>query len=171
MISEFKNNTNLRFKCSPVSFVENITGKSLGNVGVLAICTLISVLIIKYAFQVNFGGNVFLLILVFLLFLFIINFLGVIFASFCKNIYICALLAFAFNFTMIYPVMVDTYSPINSKVIDFVSEFSIHAYVVKAIYGIINGDVNSITSSVIILSITTVGIFGLSLITGRRSLK
>ena len=171
VISDFKNNTNLRFKCSPVNFLDNIIGKSLGNIGVLSICTVISVLMIKYGFNVNFGSNLFLLILIFMLYIVIINCLGIIFADFCKNIYICALLSFAFNFTMVFPVMVDTYSPINSKIIENISKFSIHNYVVKAIYGIINKDVYSTTSSILILSVTTVVIFCLSLIAGRRALK
>ena len=171
VISDFKNNTNLRFKCSPVNFMANIIGKSLGNIGVLSICTLMSVLIIKYGFNVNFGSNIPLLILVLLIYLFIINGLGIIFANFCKNIYICALLSFAFNFTMVFPVMVDTYSPINSKIIENISKFSIHNYVVKAIYGIINMDAYSTRSAIIILSAITFVICCLALIAGRMGRK
>lgn len=171
IISDLKNNTHLRLKSSPASFFENILGKSIGIIFITAICSLIIVLITKYAFHVNWSGNIGTTALSLLMFLIIVNSFGVIITGLTKNIYICALIAFSVNFAMVFPVMVGIYSPVENHVLEIVRKISFHSYTMNSIAGSITNDTALFYGSIFTLAIITIVMFCLSLLVGRRVLK
>lgn len=164
IINDFKSNTHLRLKTSPTAFFENILGKSLGNIMVTATCAIILVFATKFAFNVSWGKNIFVTMIALLLFLIIINSFGILITTLSKNIFICALICFAFNFTMIFPVFVETYAPVKSDALQVISKFSLHRYAIEAI-------INGTSNSIIMLALITAFMFCLSLLAGRRLLK
>lgn len=164
MIKDFNGNTYLRLKISPASIFENIVGKSLGNFSVLAISTTALVIITKLVLKVQWGNNILITVISLILYLIIVCSFGIILPMLSKNIFICALMCFAVNFTMVFPIMVGVFSPVKNTILQNMSTFSFHNYAFKAI---INGTANSI----ILLTVITAVIFCISLLSGRRLLK
>lgn len=164
MINDFNGNTYLRLKISPASMFENIIGKSLGNFSVLAICTAVLVIITNLFFKVQWGNNILVTVMSLILYLVIVCSVGIILPMLSKNIFICALMCFAVNFTMVFPIFVEIFSPVKNNILQNISTFSFHNYAVKAI---INGTANSI----ILLTVITAAMFCISLLSGRRLLK
>lgn len=164
MIKDFKNNTYLRLKISPASLYENIVGKSLGNFSVLAISTAALVIITKLFFKVEWGNNILITVMSLVLYLVIVCSVGIILPMLSKNIFICALMCFAVNFTMVFPIMVEVFSPVKNTILQNISIFSFHNYAFKAI-------INGASSSIILLVVITAAMFCISLLSGRRLIK
>lgn len=164
MIKDFSNNTYLRLKVSTASLYENIIGKCLGNFTILAICTAVSVIITNLIFKVHLGNNIFITVIALILYLIIICSFGIVLSMFSKNIFICALMCFAVNFTMVFPIMIEVYSPVKNDILQNISKWSFHNYAFKAI-------INGTADSVILLAVITVAVFCISLLSGRRQLK
>ena len=172
IISDLKKNTHLRFKASPIRFIENFIGKSLGHILIMAISTLVIFIITKFVLEVNWNGNIFIILLTFLLFLTIVNSFGIIITGFTRNIYISALATFAVNFTMIFGSMSEAFTPIDkSSVIHYFMKFSIQNYALKTLYGSIMKDTVLMQNSLLVLALIAVGMIILSYAIGRRVLK
>lgn len=172
IIYDLKNGVNQRLKSSPLSTMENILGKTIGNISVMAIFAAVLLMIAKYAFNVNLNGNIFIIIAAFMLFLIIVNGFGIIVTAFARNIYLCALASFALNFFMTFPVFVGTFSPAKiSGILGFINKLSMHNYVVKAIMGNVMQDRLMVRNSLIVLLIASIVVGGLSLIAGRKVLE
>lgn len=171
IINDLKSNVHIRIKSSAVSFIENFMGKFLGNILILIICAFIDVLIIKYGLNIDWNGNYFIIFLSLILFLSIVNSIGIIITVFFKNIYICALIFFAFNYSMVFPIMVNAFNPNKSKIIDIMSNLSFHNYVYKAILADISNNIVLLENSMTILIVITIILFSVALIAGRRILR
>jgi ABC-2 type transport system permease protein len=171
IINDVIKNTTLRFRSAPIRYFENITGKSLGNILMMSVSAVVVILFSKYGLNVNWNGNMLVIIPTLILYLLIINNIGVIIAGFTKNIYLCGLIAFALNFFLVYGVMVEAYAPGKGTTLDIGNSISPHFYAYKAIIGSIYSSSGANAQlSLIILAMGAVLTTAVSFIVGRRRL-
>lgn len=162
IIHDLKNGINDRLKSMPTTKINILLGKSLGNMGTMGIFAFTLIIITTYFFDVNWGENKLKLFAAMVLFLIIENSFGIIITGLSKNIYICALVAFAVNFFMVGPVYVGAFSPIKiSGIIKIVDTLSFHSYVVKAITA-------GSGEALIVLCASAVIMFFISLVVGKK---
>lgn len=171
IITELNKNTFIRLRCAPVKYVEDFTGKLLGNSSVMFICTVISALAANFIFKVNLNGNILTLLLSSILFLIIINSLGILLAGLTKNIYLCGLFTFALNYFMVYPITANAFTPGEGTAFDIARFISPHYYTYQAVMGTIYQNTADVQGSIAILALMALLLCSASWLVGRRLIK
>jgi ABC-2 type transport system permease protein len=133
IIYDHNKNTDLRHRVAPIRYIENFFGKAVGNVLILSLCTLCIVLITKFVFGMNWNANAAIILSAMLLFLIVVNSFGMLITRITKNIYLCGLIAFSFNFCLVFPIMSYTYTSRSNTIFDILLTVSPHYYTYKAI--------------------------------------
>lgn len=171
IINERNKNTFIRLRCAPITYVEDFTGKLLGNASVMFICTVFIALAANFVFKVNLSGNILILLLVLILFLIIINSLGILLAGITKNIYLCGLFTFAINYLMVYPITANAFAPGVGTIFDITRTISPHYYTYQAVMGSIYHHAADVQGSIAILALMAVLLCSASWLVGRRLKK
>lgn len=172
ILYDLKNGINQRLNASPVTTMEKLLGKSLGNISLMAIYAIILIIITKYAFGIKWSGNIFIIFTSLLLIIIMGNSFGIIITGLSKNIYICALCAFIINYLSVYTVFIYSYSPLKlTGVVAFVNKYSFHNYTLKAIMGTAANNARLISSSLLILLGMSLAFTAASLVIGKKVLE
>lgn len=171
IINELNKNTCIRLRCAPLKYIEDFTGKLLGNASVMFVCTIISAIAADFIFKVNLNGNILILILVTILFLIIVNSLGILLAGLTKNIYLCGLFTFALNYFMVYPITAKAFTPGKGTAFDIARFVSPHYYTYQAVMGSIYPNTADVQGSIAILALMALLLCSASWLVGRRVRK
>ena len=168
LLSDWRRHTYIRSRCAPIRSIESFTGRLLGNISIMFVCTIISALLIKFVLKVSLGGNLLILILALLLFLLITISFGVLLARLLRNIYLCGLVTFAVNFSLVYPVMANAFLPGISTSFDILRLISPHYHTYQVIIGTTFPGTADVAGSIAILAIIAAVLSGSALMAERR---
>lgn len=170
-LNDKKRCTYMRHLSAPVSYTSNFLGKSLGSITFLFVTVVLSIFLSKYILKVNWNGNMFVILSTFLVFIIMVNGIGIILASLLKKIYMCVLAAFILNYSTVYPMVSKAFDPNSSSGFDKILVFSPHYYAFRVISSSIYGNVNVAGNSFLILTMIALVTTLLAWILGRRLFK
>ncbi|ETI66871.1 ABC transporter permease [Neobacillus vireti] len=159
------NHTNLRMNAAPIQTSKIIFGKLLGSSMTLYGISLLIFLISKFAFQANWNGSLWLILLVLFLFSTISVAFGMILAYLSKSTMASALSIFIIG--TILTLVAGGFSRMDGKVIEMLSYLSPNTYAQKALFTNIY-DGTFAQSNILGLVLYMIIVVTLTFITGRR---
>ncbi len=167
IINELKKNTISRINSLPISSIANISGKIIGNVMTLFVCSVIMIVFTKYVFNSNWNGNMHSILLTFLLFCIIVVCFGYIVALLTKRLGISVLIVTCLN-ALLFNGSGMGWSQDGGS-FPKLSLISPHFYASQAlINNIFNGLTHKVNSSLLGLAIMAILLLITSILLGRR---
>ena len=130
ILKERKFMTTIRHKTAPLSFTSNFLGKLSGIVFVFLFYSFIVLLSSRYLFNIKFY-KLFYVFTALLMFLTISANIGIIAGSIFKNIYMCVLSLFVFNYALVYSTISNAFAPGTYNSYNVMTVISPHNYTFK----------------------------------------
>lgn len=168
ILKERKNMTTIRHKAAPLTYTQNFLGKQTGVIFVLLLYSVIALWLSRYLFNLKFN-NLPLVFAALLMFITISANIGVAVGSLFKNIYMCVLSLFIFDYALVYSTISNAYEPDIYNGYNFMSVISPHNYTFKILSSLLNSAQAPNNALVILIFMTALTLFAAWAL-GRRVL-
>ncbi|MCW3489519.1 ABC transporter permease [Dethiobacter alkaliphilus] len=159
-------NTLIRIKSAPVKYYEILAGRTMANIGVLFAQALVVIAFSKFVYQANWGGNQLINLGVILIFVVFSIGVGMFLGAVIKNS--VGAIGALWGVMIVFAI---TGGAFGGTVNDTLAKLSPNHYAATAIFNnVFAGSPQVIRSNIIVLLLSTVAVYALTLAVGRRRL-